>query len=154
MKVHQDAMRSALSKESEDIGRFAGGLTSKIHVKVNSCGQLLKVYLSSDQTHDSQLVYHLFANEKCRYFLADRAYDINLLREELKNSNIEAVIPGKINRLQKIIHNTNLYKSRNIVEHFFQKIKRFRRIATRFDKTSRMYLTGITFVSILLALKL
>ena len=103
-------------------------------------------------------MYHLFANEKCIYFLADRAYDINLLRDKLKNSNIEAVVPGKINCLQKIIHNTNLYKSRNIVERFFQNIKRFRRIATRFDKTcfdktSRMYITGITFVSILLALK-
>ena len=44
-------------------------------------------------------------------------------------------------------------KERNFVARFFQKIKRFRRIATRYDKTARMYLTGVMFVSILLALK-
>ncbi|HAT9840117.1 TPA: transposase, partial [Legionella pneumophila subsp. pneumophila] len=47
----------------------------------------------------------------------------------------------------------HIYKERNIVERFFQKIKRFRRIATRYDKTARMYLTGVMFVSIILALK-
>ncbi|ETO91747.1 MAG: hypothetical protein P857_920 [Candidatus Xenolissoclinum pacificiensis L6] len=94
MKGHQDAMGNTLSKESEYIGRSAGGLTSGIHVKVNSYGQ--QIGLSSGQTYDSQLVNHLFANEECKYFLADRIYDTNLLRDKLKSSNIEAVIPGKL----------------------------------------------------------
>ncbi|ETO91069.1 MAG: hypothetical protein P857_144 [Candidatus Xenolissoclinum pacificiensis L6] len=53
-------------------------------------------------THESQLVNHLFTNEKCKYFLADRAYNTNLLKDKLKSSNIEAVIPEKFTVCAKL----------------------------------------------------
>jgi transposase len=71
----------------------------------------------------------------------------------LTDDGIAVVIPSKKNRLHPTSHDRDIYKERNIVERFFQKIKRFRMIATRYDKTARMYLTGVMFVSILLALK-
>ncbi|WP_058468867.1 IS5/IS1182 family transposase [Fluoribacter gormanii] len=85
--------------------------------------------------------------------MADKAYDIDSFRQALTEGGIKAVIPSKKNRLKPAAHDRHLYKERNIVERFFQKIKRFRRIATRYDKTARMYLTGVLFVSILLTLK-
>ncbi|WP_409365650.1 transposase [Fluoribacter gormanii] len=85
--------------------------------------------------------------------MADKAYDIDSFRQVLTEGGIKAVIPSKKNRLKPAAHDRYLYKERNIVERFFQKIKRFRRIATRYDKTARMYLTGVLFVSILLTLK-
>ena len=78
---------------------------------------------------------------------------INSFRQALTENGTTVVIPSKKNRLNPIVHDHHIYKERNIVERFFQKIKRFRRIATRYDKTARMYLTGVMFVSILLALK-
>ena len=153
VKVHQDASRSRLDKEKQAIGASVGGLSTKIHAKVDAFGQLLKVHLTPGQTHESQVAVQMYGNEYCDYFLADKAYDIDALRLQLKNNGSEAVIPSKINRKQPIEHDKHIYKERNIVERFFQKIKRFRRIATRYDKTARMYITGVILVGILLALK-
>ena len=143
VKVHQDAMRSGLEKASEAIGRSVGGLTSKIHAKVDALGQLVKVVLTPGQVHESQIAEAVFSNEYCDYFLADKAYDIDNFRVKLKLAGIHPVIPSKLNRLYPTEHDKHIYKERNIFERFFQKIKRFRRIATRYDKTARMYLTGI-----------
>lgn len=153
IKVHQDAMRSGYDKTVEAIGSSVGGLSSKIHAKVDSFGQLINIILTPGQVHESQVARAVWANEYCEFFLADKAYDIDSFRENLTDDGIKVVIPSKKNRLNPITHDPHIYKERNIVERFFQKIKRFRRIATRYDKTARMYLTGVMFVSILLALK-
>jgi len=105
------------------------------------------------QVHESQVANDVWANEHCDFFLADKAYDMDSFRQALIEDGIKAVIPSKKNRLNPTEHDRHIDKERNIVERFFQKIKGFRRIATRYDKTARMYLTGVMFVSILLALK-
>ena len=154
VKVHQDAMRSCFDKAAEAIGRCVGGLTSKIHAKVDALGQLIKVLLTPGQMHESQIADAAFSGEYCDYFIADKAYDMDCLRETLQATSITPVIPGRRNRVNPVEYDKHIYKERNIVERFFQKIKRFRRIATRYDKTSRMYQTGIMFVSMLMAVKL
>ncbi len=153
IKVHQDAMRSSYDKAAEAIGSSVGGLSTKIHAKVDSFGQLINILITPGQVHESQVANAVWANEYCEFFLADKAYDIDSFRQALTEGGIKAVIPSKKNRLNPTAHDRHTYKERNIVERFFQKIKRFRRIATRYDKTARMYLTGVMFVSILLALK-
>ena len=154
VNVHQDATRSCLAKSAEAIGKCVGGLASKIHAKVDAFGQLVKVILTAGQTHESQVASDAFAKESCGCFLADRAYDIDAFRAELESSGVTPVIPSKSNRINPTDHDAHIYKERNIVERFFQKIKRFRRISTRYDKTARMYLTGVMLVSILIAIKL
>jgi transposase len=146
-------MRSSFDKSLEAIGRSVGGLSTKIHAKVDSLGQLVNILLTPGQVHESQVAQEVCADEECKFFLADKAYDIDAFRENLNKKGIQPVIPSKSNRLNPTPHDKHIYKERNIVERFFQKIKRFRRIATRYDKTARMYLTGVMFVSILLALK-
>jgi transposase len=146
-------MRSSYDKTLEAIGRSVGGLSTKIHAKVDAFGQLVNILLTPGQVHESQVAHEVLAEEKCGSLLADKAYDIDGFRQTLAHKGITAVIPSKKNRLNPTVHDRHIYKERNIVERFFQKIKRFRRIATRYDKTARMYLTGVMFVSILLALK-
>ncbi|HAT9775684.1 TPA: IS5 family transposase [Legionella pneumophila subsp. pneumophila] len=153
IKVHQDAMRSSYDKAAEAIGSSVGGLSTKIHAKVDSFGQLINILITPGQVHESQVAHDVWANEHCNFFLADKAYDIDSFRQALTEDGINAVIPSKKNRLNPTVHDHYIYKERNIIERFFQKIKRYRRIATRYDKTARMYLTGVMFVSILLALK-
>ena len=75
-------------------------------------------------------------------------------RDELSARGTAAVIPGKKNRLKPIKHDRHIYKERNFVERFFNRIKGFRRIATRYDKTATMFLGALTVVGILLWLKL
>ena len=79
-----------------------------------------------------------FAHQWYDYLLADKAYDIDQFRKNLRDHGIEAVIPSKRNRLFSTSHDKHIYKERNAVERFFQKIKRHRRIVTRYDKTSKM----------------
>ena len=76
VKVHQDATRSCLNKSDEAIGASVGGLSTKIHAKVDSFGQLLKIILSPGQAHESQFVFEAYDSEPCEFFLADKAYDI------------------------------------------------------------------------------
>jgi len=153
IKVHQDALRSGYDKATEAIGACVGGLSTKIHAKVDSFGHLVNILITPGQVHESQVAHDVWAHEYCECFLADKAYDIDNFRQALTEDGIKPVIPSKKNRLNPTTHDRHIYKERNIVERFFQKIKRFRRIATRYDKTARMYLTGVMFVSILLALK-
>ena len=151
VKVHQDAMRSTFDKSCEAIGHCVGGLSSKIHAKVDSFGVLVNIMLTPGQVHESQVASNMLANDSCD---ADKAYDIDAFRSEIRDIGATPVIPSKVNRVNPTPHDRHIYKERNIVERFFQKIKRFRRIATRYDKTARMYLTGISLVGIILALKL
>jgi len=146
-------MRSSYDKTIEAIGRSVGGISTKIHAKVDSLGQLVSILLTPGQVHESQVAQEMFGDEDCKFFLADKAYDIDAFRQSLGKHGIKPIIPCKRNRINQTPHDKHIYKERNIVERFFQKIKRFRRIATRYDKTARMYLTGIMFASILLALK-
>jgi len=76
--------------------------------------------------------------------LADKAYDadervINLLR----NAGKEAVVPSKKNRLYPRDYDRDLYKSRPLIENFFCKLKQYRAIATRYDKTARNFLAAV-----------
>ena len=98
IKVHQDAMRSCFVKSAEAIGRCVGGLTSKIHAKVDALGHLVGIKLTAGQVHESQVASEILAGEKCDYFLADKAYDIDAFKAEIRAVGAEPVIPSKINR--------------------------------------------------------
>jgi transposase len=80
--------------------------------------------------------------------LADKGYDANALRTAVAEKGAWANIPPKSNRKDPICFSKYLYRARNRVERFFNKIKRFRRIATRFDKTAEKFLAALRLVSL------
>ena len=77
----------------------------------------------------------------------DKAYDSNAIRQFLAMQGIEAVIPSKANRTEAIHHDAQKYKLREKIERFFNKLKQFRRIATRYEKLSRTFLAFVHIVS-------
>jgi transposase len=77
----------------------------------------------------------------------DKGYDSDAIRQLLANQGIAAVIPGKTNRRQEIVYDKEQYQLRQQVERFFNKLKQFRRIATRYDKLSRTFLAFIHLVA-------
>ena len=83
----------------------------------------------------------------------DKAYDSNAIRGFLAAQGIEAVIPPKANRTEAIHHDAQKYQWREKVERFFNKLKQFRRIATRNEKLSRTFLAFIHLVSTWIALR-
>ena len=82
--------------------------------------------------------------------LADKGYDADSIREELAKAEVEAVIPAKSNRRIPIPHDREKYRWRNLVERLFSKLKNWRRVATRYDKTAESYLGFVALASITL----
>jgi transposase len=96
----------------------------------------------------------LLPHIEAEYLLADKAYDADArVLALLKEKGIKAVIPPKSNRITQREYDKELYKLRHLIENFFLKLKQFRAIATRYDKTARNFLAAIHLaaVNILLA---
>ena len=79
---------------------------------------------------------------------ADKAYDTNPFRSSLKGRGIKPVIPGKSNRKKRIRYDKEAYKNRNVIERCFCRLKDFRRIATRYDKLARNFLSAVCLVAV------
>lgn len=87
--------------------------------------------------------------ENNEFLLMDRAYQGDNMRFLVKTLGYEPIVPPKSNRLHKWEYDRELYKRRNEVERFFRRIKRFRRIFTRYDKLDILYSTFVLFVMII-----
>jgi transposase len=128
-------------------------LTTKIHVVVDALGNPLALSLTGGQTHDITQAETLVADLAPDAVLADKGYDSDRFIANLERRDIEAVIPPKANRKIKRDCDYALYAERNLIERFFQYIKQFRGIATRYEKTARNFLAGLHLVCALAWLK-
>jgi transposase len=127
------------------MGRSRGGLTTKIHALVNENGLPLRFLLTPGEAHDTPPARILLdAVQPTQHVLADKAYDADWIRAMIWERGAEAVIPSKSNRKMPKEFDKEIYKQRNQIERFFGRIKRsYRRIATRYEKTSRNFLVMI-----------
>jgi len=124
-------------------------LTTKIHALTYARGLPIKVFLTPGQAHDllgADALLNSLANGDV--LLGDKAYDADWLRQRIEAQGAAPNIPDKSNRKEKHCFSKTLYKERNRVERFFNKIKHFHRIATRFEKYAENYLAMIKLASI------
>ncbi|GAB4045566.1 hypothetical protein GCM10028774_66880 [Spirosoma jeollabukense] len=113
-----------------------GGWSTKIHATVDALGNPLRIILSVGQQADITQAELLLADYETKAVVADRGYDANALIRYLQVLDTEVVIPAKKNRLEERVIDENLYKDRNKVERYFNKLKQYRRVATRYEKTA------------------
>ena len=131
------------------MGRSRGGLTTKIHAVVDAQGLPIRLVLTPGQAHDNRAVPDLLKPlPENAMVLGDRAYDADWIRQMIQEQGAWANIPPKSNRTSPICFSPYLYRSRNLVERFFNKIKHFRRIATRYDKLAANYMAMVKLASI------
>ena len=83
-----------------------------------------------------------------RYVLGDKGYDANALRKALRNAAMVPVIPGRCNRKRKIIYDKARYKERHLIENAFCRLKDFPRVATRYDKLARNFLSAVALATL------
>jgi transposase len=152
IKAHQDGSRTS-KKETQGLGYSRGGLTSKVHLIVDALGLPIDFLITGGDRHDVTQANELLSDKHSTYVIADKGYDSNDFRELIAASNRIAVIPSRSCRKTAIQHDTALYKERHLVEVCFCKLKGFRRIGTRYDKTKEMFSALITIACILLWLK-
>jgi transposase len=122
-------------------------LTTKIHALVDALGNPANLMLTPGQTHDLTCAEPLIENVDPAALIADKAFDADPLIDTLQRREITPVIPPKANRKSKRDCDFALYRERNLVERFFNKIKHFRAIATRYDKLARNFLAAVQLVS-------
>lgn len=152
IRAHQHAAGAVGGQEKQALGRCRGGFSSKIHAFVDSFGLPINFVISPGQDADVTYGEDLIT-EQCEFLLGDRGYDSDRFRNSLRARNMVPVIPGRKNRREPVEYDKDIYKERNRVERFFCRIKNFRRIATRYDKTAIVFHGAVTFVAIILLLK-
>jgi transposase len=119
----------------------------------DTLGRPLRFILTAGQRHDSLTAKALLDGFKCEAVLADKAYDNNDLRQTIAEMEAEAVIPSTRSRKVPIPHDAGAYKDRNRIERCFNKLKHFRRFATRYDRRTTHYLAFIHLAAIMLWLR-
>jgi len=119
-------------------------LSTKIHALVDALGNPLAFFLTPGQAHDLQGADALLPQMQADTLLADKAFDADeRLIEPLLAAGKSPVILSKSNRKVPRTLDKEMYKARHLIENFFCKLKQFRAIATRYDKTARNFLAAI-----------
>jgi transposase len=113
----------------------------------DALGRPLRFVLTGGQVHDVVPAPTLLKGIQGGAVIADRAYDSNALRKLIADAGMLAVIPSTRSRKVAIPHNADLYKQRNRIERCFNKLKHFRRFATRFDRRAAHFLAFIHIAS-------
>lgn len=115
---------------------------------MDGLGNPLHVHLTAGNIHDVTEAPRLIEQAKGENFIADKGYDSNAVIEAIEKKGMKAIIPSTSNRTIKRDIDGHLYRERRLVENFFCKIKRYRRVATRYEKTALNYLGFVLFASL------
>lgn len=99
----------------------------------------MRSYLTGGQEADIKQAESLIEGLSTKAVVADKAYDADALIERITAQGASAVIPPMSHRKEQRSYDRHLYEDRNLVERFFNRIKQFRRIATRYEKLARNY---------------
>jgi transposase len=154
--VRAHSCSAGLEKNSgskEALGRSKGGFTTKIHALVDGLGNPLKFRLTPGQCHDVTQSYDIIENIYGSTVIADKGYDANSLVTQLEAQECQTVIPSRKNRKNPRKHDTHLYKERHLIECFFGKMKHYRRVFSRFDKSASVFFSFLCLVGALIWLR-
>lgn len=174
--LEQNLPQTVSEANAEALGRSQGGLTSKVHLLVEGRGRPLSVHLTAGQVHESTQMGAVLdkvrvpragrgrPRKRLDSVLTDKAYTGKPCRNALRSRRIRGIIPTRSTertaRLKKgpnggrpYLFDKDAYRQRNVVERCINRLKQFRRIATRYDKRAESYLAFITFASILIWLR-
>ncbi len=134
VRAHQHAARAKGSSRNECIGRSRGGLSTKIHALCDAPGNPPAFHLTPGQACDLDGADVLLDGIQAGNLIADKGYDaIERVIDRLKAAQIRPVIPPKSNRKAPRDHDKALSKARHLIENLFEKLKRYRAMATRYD---------------------
>ena len=125
------------------MGRSRGGFGTKLHLAVDGLGNPVEFVLTGGQVADVTQGEALLEGHPSAAVIADKAFDSDGFVETIEARGSEAVIPPRKNREYQREYDTHLYKERNLAERFLNRIKQYRRVATRYEKTARNFLAFV-----------
>ena len=123
-------------------------MSTKIHALADALGNPVSFFLTGGEAHDLVGADHLLPSMQAITLIADKAFDADQrVIVPLAAAGKVVVIPPKANRLQPRDYGRDLYMARHLIENFFARLKQFRAIATRYDKTARNFLAAVHLTS-------
>ncbi len=125
-------------------------MSTKIHAAVDALGNPVRLLLTAGQASEYGQANALIEGFDAGFVLADKGYDSNNFIEIIEDTGAIPVIPPRSNRNEAREYDKHLYKERNLVERLFQKLKHFRRIATRYERLAQNYLSMLHIVAALI----
>ncbi len=135
------------------VGRSRGGFSAKVHITVDGPGNPLRFILTGGQENGIAPAEALLAGCTGEYVIGDKGYDARELRRYIPSQDMTPVIPGRSRRKELVAYDERLYGERHPVECLIGKIKRYRRVFTRFEKSSRRCLGFLHFAAALIRLR-
>lgn len=119
-------------------------MSTKIHATADALGNPTGFFLTGGEAHDLEGADHLLPQLEADALIADKAFDAEeRVIQPLQAAGITPVIPPKAGRKAPRDYDRELFKARHLIENFFARLKQFRAIATRYDKTRRNFLAAI-----------
>ena len=116
-------------------------------------GNPVRFILTEGQSSEHDQADALIEGFQADFVLADKGYDANDFIEKIQASGAVAVIPARKNRIEGRPYDKTIYKERNFVERLFQKLKHYRRIATRYERLARNYMAILSLVATIIWLE-
>jgi transposase len=130
------------------IGRTKGGLNTKLHAVADTEGRPIRFFLTAGQVSDYTGALALLSSlPGADWLLADKGYDADWFREALLDRHIKPCIPGRSSRDKPVKHDKRRYKRRHRIENMFGRLKDWRRVAMRFDRCPKVFLSAIALAA-------
>lgn len=121
-------------------------MTTKIHMLADAVGRPLRFVVTGGEVNDCTQAERLLENIETGYVIADKGYDTERVLEKIRNLGAVAVVPPRSNRKAQREYDRDLYKERNLIERTFNKLKRYRRLATRYDRRA-LYFRSFVYLA-------
>ena len=137
---------------AQALGRSRGGFTSKVHAVVTGDGVLLRYRSTGGQVNDVTQATSLVHGLRGRAVVGDRAYDADDFLARIEAQGMVAAIPSRVNRKVTRPLDAAAYARRNVIERLFGRLKEFRRVATRYDKTAASYAASLAVAAAVVVL--
>ena len=153
IRAHQHAAGAVKNGGVDQaLGRSRGGFGTKLHIAVDGLGNPVEFLLTGGQEADINQGPALIEGHDTKAVIADKGYDGDDFVATIEARGAEAVIPPKKNRIFQREYDKHTYKERNLAERFINRIKQFRRVATRYEKTARNFLGFVRVAAIMVLL--
>lgn len=149
IKLHQHGANPAGGQTLQAIGRTKGGINTKLAAVVDASGRAVALCLAPGQRHDLKAVLPLVPAMRGKRAVGDAGFDADNFRTLLRRRRVRVCIALRRSRRNLPSFHRGYYRCRHQVENFFCRIKKFRRIATRYDKLACTYLGFVQFAAVL-----
>lgn len=149
LKAHRTASSLGLKRgRGRLIGPTKGGMNTKLHAVTDTSGRPIRLFITAGQVSDYTGAMALLSSfPNAEWLLADRGYDADWFREALSERGTRPCIPGRASRKKVVRCDKRRYKRRNRIERMFGRLKDWRRVATRYDRCPRVFLSAIALAA-------